>query len=1564
MSDLLNLNILYRLPADGRPICLDDLTAILKSSGFSCGHARIVAGLGLLCGQGMAVSAGRNMYARADLYNHGADGKRSFAELMAQIATTLIHNDSEELDGRITDALKHVARFTGADRAYMFEYDFKRNLAHCRYEWCASGIRAHSHSSFPISALNEDAWVISHRRGEPVVISDVASVIDHDLRRTLTEQDIKSLIVVPILADTQCLGFIGFDSVRYHRQYSSEDVRLLETLARMFANLHWKEIDRLALARVHGNLNIIVEGAGVGTWVWRLSTGHMDVNEIWAGMLGYTRKDLEPITIETWERLTHPEDLTETKALIDRYLNEELEYYDTQFRMRHKSGHWVLVQSRARLIHHHPTEDALMVGVHHNVTGREQTLRELRLLSDIISRSHVLTFRWANRPGWPVQYVSPTIERFGYKADGFIEGHMVYRELIHPDDVEDIERDAAAHIAHGPDEYRQIYRLRHGDGHWIWVDDFTWLTRDENGTVTDINGVLSDITHRKQLEQELKLHATLIDNSEDLVFLMDTELRYRTVNLGFLKLMKKSLDEVIGRTDAELFGQTLAPELIDAYRGHNRRALTLGRGESFVVEESFPGTEGMQRQFRSRYFPVFDEDTNELLGSAMISIEITDLKHAQAALINSEHRFRELFEKLPVAITMHEPETGAILEANNLACRFHGVEALPQLQTVNIWDQPPPFSTQDALEWNRKTIREGRQNFEWRSINPAGRVFWQSVTLEPIQIDGTLRILAVSIDINEKVLARQALAQSEERFRGLLEHLPNVAVQGYDQNKRIIFWNHGSEVIYGYTAAEAVGRNVIDLLIPEEEQALVSSMVDRWIAGEITIAPMEMVVRDKKGATKTIFSSQILRQSPSGEVEFYCVAVDLTPQKLAQQRLELLARAFSHSYDGIVITDKNAMAVEVNDRYCEITGYDRAELLGRSPSMLHSRAHDESFYESMWTRLGTLGYWVGEIWDRKRSGELYSIEIRIAALKNGDGTVANYIANVTDITERLSYEEKLRHVAFYDQLTGLPNRSSVSKTLHQAVSRFAYRHVPFAVVFIDLDEFKAINDSNGHEMGDRYLQSVARRLQSIIREEDVAARFGGDEFVLILQNEKPAATEGSVFDRLLNAMHDPVVLDGKSLRLTASFGVTFYPQDSEVDSDQLLRQADQAMYSAKQHGKNQIVYFDAEFERAIMLRNARIAELRSAIESGEMLLHYQPQVDMSTGRVFGVEALVRWNHPTAGLLHPDRFLDLIQEHEQLGLVLSNWVLSQALSDLARIRNQGHDLGISVNMIIPDQESLRAAFLSDLHDILQRHADTPPELLTLEVVENILINDLSEATRTINQIQQLGVQISLDDFGTGFSSLSYLKHFSFDELKIDQEFVRDMLSDREDMTIVQAVVSLSKSFDVSVIGEGVETDRHAEMLLRLGCVKAQGYAISRPLAIDALEAWLEEWRPNPAWNRVAPISPHFYQVVANLSGYAGWIAALEHYLHRKTAEAPVWNFQTCGFAAQLHSGAGAQNLWREAQEHERLMHEAGTAAIRLFQDSGFTAEAEQHMDRSAQALEALQKLVWPRLVKPF
>ena len=392
------------------------------------------------------------------------------------------------------------------------------------------------------------------------------------------------------------------------------------------------------------------------------------------------------------------------------------------------------------------------------------------------------------------------------------------------------------------------------------------------------------------------------------------------------------------------------------------------------------------------------------------------------------------------------------------------------------------------------------------------------------------------------------------------------------------------------------------------------------------------------------------------------------------------------------------------------------------------------------------------------------------------------------------------------------------------------------------------------------------------------------------------------------------------------------------------------------------MFFDTEFEREIIDRNIRTEALRLAIGNGELMLHYQPQVDMAAGRVLGVEALVRWNHPTDGLLPPASFLDLIQDDEQLGMALTQWVLNQALNDLERLRDLGYTLGMSVNIIIPALESMRAVFLDYLRKMLRQHASLEPELLILEIVENVLIDDLSKATSTINQMQKLGLKISLDDFGTGFSSLSYLKHLSFDELKIDQGFVRDMLHDREDMTIVQAVISLSQSFGVPVIAEGVETARHADMLLRLGCTRAQGYAISRPLAIDALVIWLRDWRPAPEWKHIAPMSSHFYPVASMLSAHIGWGESLEKYLRKELVDPPILEMNACEFGAilSLHQSTAERDDFSQKAIHcHEALHAAGVAVLAAHQ-SADDAQAQVQLAQAVILSKKLQTLILEHL----
>lgn len=1441
MSDRLALDILYRLPTDGAALHPHTLAKMLSGSARMVSQSEVQTGINLLVDAGMAVRVGPEEYARADIQENPSGRDLRFAELVADVATTLLESQPQKLASRITDALGRIAGFIGSDRAYVLDYDFESRLAYYKYEWCADGISARI-AQFPVipfDSLDQCGWIDPHKRGQAVVINDVSGLDRQHSDCLLVSQDIKGVVALPVMSEDQCLGCVGFDSIGQPSSYRAESVRLLAIVARMLAILHRQKMSQWALEDARNNLDVIVEGTGVGTWILWPKTGRLDINENWARMLGYTRSELEPITVQTWERLSHPDDLAVAKNLLAQNFSGHPKPYDVQVRMRHKAGHWVPVQTRGRIILRDPKEGYVAVGIHQDFTEREQANRELQQLSNIINQSPVMAFRWRNQPGWPVEYVSDTVRNLGYRPEDFIEGPLQFHDLIHPVDAQRIESEVAEYIDHGPDWYRQTYRLRHKDGHWIWVDDFTWLTRDSGRVVTEINGVLLDVTDRKTLERDLELHATLINNSVDIVTLRDTDLKYRAANAAFLSLVNRSLEQVLDHTDDEVYQHLLSPAEIDQYQTQARQSLRMKRGESFVVEDHFLLARGETRTFRTRHFPVFDDQTEELLGTATISVDITDLERAQLAL-----------------------------------------------------------------------------------------------------------------------------EQSEERFRGLLEHLPNVAVQGYDKNRRAIFWNRGSASLYGYTAAEAIGSPITDLVVPAERRRQFAEEIDHWLSGSGVIPSREQELQDKQGNRKLIYSSYALRQSPTGDPELYCIDVDLTAQKVAQQRMELLAKAFSHSYDGVVITDRDARIVEVNNRYCELTGYGRDEIIGNNPSMLHSGRQSEAFYQEMWQKLADQGNWIGQIWNKKKSGEVFAIETRITTLSDSSGDVVNYIANVTDITERLNYEDRLRHIAYYDELTGLPNRVSIAETLRTLLSSHHLNELSLAVVFLDLDEFKSINETHDQQTGDRYLKEVANRLQAVLREGDVAARFGGDEFVLVIRNLDKPDPEHPVFSRLISAMRTPVMIDGIELNLTASFGVTFYPQQTDVDADQLFRQADQAMYSAKQQGKNQIVFFDTEFERRILDHMARTDALRAAISKDELLLHYQPQVDLSAGKVLGVEALVRWKHPVEGLLFPGSFLDLIQNDESLGMSLTKWVLAKAMEDLQRLTDLGFGIGMSVNITIPARESLRVGFIDELRVLLSKHPVVDPGLLTLEIVENVLIDDLSQATKTIHDLQKQGVKISLDDFGTGFSSLSYLKHLSFDELKIDQGFVRDMLRDREDMMIVQAVISLSQSFNVPVIAEGVETLEHAEMLLRLGCLRAQGYGISRPVDFDNLVEWLRDWKPVPGWSRLNPIPSHLHPVVAMLSAHMGWVDQLEQYLRGKVSEPPVLDPRKCGFEETLcqHEAKPEFGPLRVGLDQCHIaLHRAGEAAVNAFK-AGDMAQAMQNFERAVAQSMRIQTLVWDCLRK--
>jgi len=617
---------------------------------------------------------------------------------------------------------------------------------------------------------------------------------------------------------------------------------------------------------------------------------------------------------------------------------------------------------------------------------------------------------------------------------------------------------------------------------------------------------------------------------------------------------------------------------------------------------------------------------------------------------------------------------------------------------------------------------------------------------------------------------------------------------------------------------------------------------------------------------------------------------DITDRKQAEAELQLAASVFTHAREGILITAADGRIIDVNQSFSRITLYSREEVLGRNPSLLSSGRQDKSFYESMWRDLIEKGHWYGEIWDRRKNGEVYAVMLTISAVRDTRGKTQQYVALFSDITALKTHQKQLEHIAHFDALTTLPNRVLLADRLHQAMAQEPRRDQLLAVAYLDLDGFKSINDMHGHEIGDQLLIALASRMKAALREGDTLARLGGDEFVAVLLDLADASACVPLLNRLLSAAAAPTPVGDFVLKVSASLGVTFYPQTDEVDADQLLRQADQAMYQAKQTGKNRYHIFDAEQDRNVRGHHETLVHIRRALTGNEFVLHYQPKVNMRSGELIGAEALIRWQHPERGLLPPAVFLPVIEDHP-LAVEIGEWVIEAALTQIEHWQAEGLHLPVSVNVGARQLQQLD--FVERLREKLASHPNVRRGDLSMEVLETSALEDLDRVAQVIEACQEIGVQFALDDFGTGYSSLTYLKRLSATQLKIDQSFVRDMLDDPDDLSILGGVLSLAHAFRRQVIAEGVETVEHGTMLLQLGCELAQGYGISRPIPGDAIPDWRASWRPEAAWSDLHPLEHADFALLFAAVEHRAWVVAIEAFLRGERENLPLVHHQ-CRF----------------------------------------------------------------------
>nr|WP_170938620.1 GGDEF domain-containing phosphodiesterase [Halomonas campaniensis] len=556
---------------------------------------------------------------------------------------------------------------------------------------------------------------------------------------------------------------------------------------------------------------------------------------------------------------------------------------------------------------------------------------------------------------------------------------------------------------------------------------------------------------------------------------------------------------------------------------------------------------------------------------------------------------------------------------------------------------------------------------------------------------------------------------------------------------------------------------------------------------------------------------------------------------------------FCYANEAIIITDAENRVVEVNPAFCELTGITQDDVQGKTPEAFSILPLDDSrTTRLMREELQLRDRSKSQVSYRSHDGQFYPGMMSINRVRNEHGEIDHHVIVLADLSAIPAHARHLNREVYFDALTGLPNLQLLTQLIQESMQHAEAKQLSLAVCSLDIDFFKNINDRLGATVGDALLSSFSQRISHLLFGDDVLARVGGDEFLLLLHH----VVDDDFFEKLLASIRQPLMIEGQSIHLTASLGVTFYPND-HVQGDVLLRHANQAMYRAKQRGRDTFHLFDPNHDRLLQVRHEQRQRFIDALNNHELRLYYQPQVDMRSGQVVGLEALIRWQHPEEGLLAPGQFLPTI-DTTPLEVELGEWVIEQALRQLTIWQAQGIALPINVN--ISPTHLLVSNFSQRLDELLARHPNVPPAMLKLEVLESAAMHDIQAALQNMSRCQALGVSFAIDDFGTGFSSLTHLRQLPVSLIKIDQSFVRDMLSDQDDMAIVESVIYMANRFKRPMLAEGVETLEHAKALMALGCELAQGYGIARPMPAESLPTWLANWPSREEWNSLAEANP--------------------------------------------------------------------------------------------------------------
>ncbi|MFD2110913.1 EAL domain-containing protein [Thiorhodococcus fuscus] len=824
---------------------------------------------------------------------------------------------------------------------------------------------------------------------------------------------------------------------------------------------------------------------------------------------------------------------------------------------------------------------------------------------------------------------------------------------------------------------------------------------------------------------------------------------------------------------------------------------------------------------------------------------ISERAQAQRALQESERRLIDIIDFLPDA-TLAVDREGHLIAWNHAMERMTGRNKARVLgqhihtQYSAFYDTPHPvlldavlnpevdFSAdyayikrngdQIVAEIYSPTLNDGKGAHLWIVAAP---------------LFNTDRELAGAIesirDISDTKQAQIELQQAYGETRAITEAVHDILYM-VDRRGRLIWWNKRVEEETGCSAESLRDRPFSDFFVEDDTQKMLDAFENAWNTGYGEVECQALTVN---GLRTYRYNGVPVRNAADTIIGVAGVGQDITASVRSHEELRLAATVLKNIREGLMISDAQGdKVIAINPAFTEITGYTQTEALQGTTQLLRSGRHEPAFYQAMWASIKRSGHWQGEIWNRRKNGELFPAWLTISTVRDASGEITNYVAIFSDISTIKQSEAQLEHLAHYDPLTNLPNRLLLNSRLEHAIQRARRKNTKVAVLFMDLDRFKHVNDSLGHPVGDELLQAVARRLSGRIRSEDTLARLGGDEFVVLLESIAKPGECGLVAQMIISLMQPPFRLTGaREIYVGASIGISIYPDNGEHATD-LLRNADTAMSQAKAQGRNTYRYYMESLTRAANARLTLESKLRHALDNEEFIVYFQPQVSMSDERILGVEALVRWQDPQEGLVQPGRFIPLAEE-TRLIVPLGAWVLRQSCRQMRIWRDAGlPPMTLAVNLSI--QQFAQRDLAVQVADILETF-DLPSSCLELELTESMLMQNDAHGIDILNELQELGVGLAIDDFGTGYSSLAYLKRLPIDKLKIDKSFVDGIPTDRNDAEIATTIIAMAHNLKLSVLAEGVETPEQRAFLQDSGCDSYQGYLFSRPVPAESIEA---------------------------------------------------------------------------------------------------------------------------------